>query len=172
MKHFLYQAYLNPEKTTFHFLENLRAYWWIWSLAFLLIPLAYPIFQYAERHYRLTQQEQSVEQLQQKITQQHRKLTSLQQFYSQKNQQDSEVAARHHQIKQLLDQEKAHIETMQWRFEQGKQVELVIHQTSPTVFRLIEQLSQLPKLAFQEIHLTKLHYQQQIQLSAKLLVQP
>lgn len=172
MKHFFYQAYLNPEKTTFHFMENLRAYCWIWGLAFLLIPLAYPIFQYAERSYRLKQQAQSIDQLQQKITQQHRKLASLQQFYSQKNQQDSQVAELHHQIKQLLDQEKAQIETIQWRFEQGKQIELVIHQTSHTVFRLIEQLSLLPKLAFQEISLTKLHYQQQIQLSAKLLVQP
>lgn len=170
LKH-LEQLYLKPTHSGYRLLETTRCHWLKISLALLAILCFYPALQNLQG---LRTQQNLVQALQQKqvtLQQQGRLLTTLQQRQQEKTAQDRQIADLNQQIKNLVDKEKAIIDTIQWRFDNGRQIELILHQKSYKIFRLIEQLSAMPSLQFKEIALLKLNRQKLVQLNAEISVQ-
>ncbi|WP_324682405.1 hypothetical protein [Bibersteinia trehalosi] len=166
----LLAIYLKPEHWGYRLLENSRCYWLYLSLIGLAILLTYPLFItsqafYQQQHWQTLQNEK-----QQYLAQQTKLLEGLQQIHQQDNQKDNQIAAINQQIKNLASQQQATIETLQWRFSHGKQIELVLQQKSQTIFPFIEQMTVIKQLHFKQLSLLKLNQKKQVQLSAEITV--
>lgn len=172
MKQWLLNCYLFPEKRAFILLDHVRHYWYFYAFAVAIVINSYPVFRYVENYYQQHYLAQQHPNLQASIQQLERQKSALKQHHLRKNQQDKQLVEFDQQLKQIIQQENAVIEHMQWQFEQGKQLEISLQQHSTAIFKIIEQITQLEKLAFQEISLAKLHQQRRIQFSAQLLIQP
>lgn len=167
----LENLYLNPNHWGYFYFETISRHWLKINALLLITLCAYPLIQTFQAHYRHQYLQASLEQKQENLQQQHKLLESLQNLNREKNQQDGQLAILNQKIKELIDQEKAKIETLQWRFDSGKQIELVLQQQSPKVFSLIEQLIMMNSLNFKSLSLLKLNQQKLVQINAEILVQ-
>lgn len=171
MQQRLLSLYLKPNHWGYYLLETARCHWLTISIALLAVICLYPAIlnlQAIRTHQHLAQE---IQHKQADLQQQNRLLASLQQRQQEKAQQDGQLATLNQQIKNLVDQEHAIIDTIQWRFDNGKQIELILHQRSDKIFRLIEQLSTISSLQFKELSLLKLNRQKLLQLNAEISVQ-
>lgn len=166
----LLTLYLHPEHWGYQLFEKTYRHWLLISLASLLVLSAYPSAITLQAFYQQQYWQSIFDEKQQNLTQQAKLSASLQQRHQQQSQQDSQIAVINQQIKNLAQERRANITTLQWRFHQGKQIELVLEQNSLQLFALIEQLNTIETLRFKQLSLLKLNHQKQIQLSAEINV--
>lgn len=165
----LARCYLKPNETAYRFFDTLNRYiWWFIASTCLIVP-AYPLLHSGYYFYQHAQKQQEFEQRQRDFDEQQQRLNRLTQ-QQQSRQNSTQFAALNAELKQLIEQENAKIEQMQWLFGQQPKIELTLRQPSPTAFRLIQRIGSLKPLMFQEIRLMKLHEERQIQLNARLIL--
>ncbi|WP_373819438.1 hypothetical protein [Glaesserella sp.] len=172
MKNRITHFYTEPFNQPYKLLTHLNHHFW--SIIIVLVGgiLVYPVFKYGYNHQQHRLYQQQSQQLTQELTQQTHLLTSVQNYQTESNKKDSKFASINQQIKDVLDQNHANIENIQWGFEREKTVYLNINQQTESIFQIIEQLNQLETVRFKEIHLFKLGYQRLIQLNSTLSVIP
>lgn len=163
--------YLKPNHWGYHLLEAARCHWLKISLALFTITCFYPALQNVQAFRTQQGLTQELQHKQENLQQQNRLLATLQQRQQEKTAQDGQLAELNQQIKNLVDKEKAMIDTIQWRFDNGRQIDLILLQQSHKMFRLIDQLATVQSLQFKEISLLKLNRQKLVQLNAEISVQ-
>lgn len=72
------------------------------------------------------------------------------------------------QIKQVLQQNHIHSETLQWQFEGGRMLNLSTVQTSENLLNAVADLNRIEHLSFLDITLTKLHQNRLVEMNALL----
>lgn len=166
----LENLYLHPNHWAYFFLEKLSRHWIKINIILFSIVCIYPIIQTSKTYYHYQYLLENRQKQKNNLEQQNRLLESLQKLNHEKNQQDGQLATLNQQIKELIEQQNAIIDTLQWRFDNGKQIELILQHQSSQIFGLIEKLVSIKSLNFKSISLLKLNQQKLIQLNTEILV--
>lgn len=163
----LNNLYLYPSSQSYLFFYNLQQNYKKWGVIFFLLINIYPCFRLVYYVHQQNIQQQTSSQLSEEIKQQEKLLNSLVQ-YQQNRQKDHQFIEINRQLRNLIEQNSIYIENIQWKFEQGTQVQLILTQQSETIFSFIYALSKLKYLKFNSLTLSKLHQDRLIQFNAEL----
>lgn len=168
MSQWLNDLYLQPYHSAHKPLRVLQHYYKRLGLLMLMLITAYPLVDLGRAYYFSRYYQQRVQMLSDEIGQQQKILAGLMQ-YQQYQQADRQFTQLNEKLNALIEKYQINTEQMQWQFEQGKQVYLVLNQKSLPMFAFIRELDQFDKSVFRKLQLIKLNQQRLIQLQAELV---
>lgn len=163
------QLYFQPEHWGYRLLNFVHRYSLPLCIATVAVLTAYPFFELGKGYFQQRKWQAEIAQIQTQFDGQAKLLVSLQQFQQEKSRKDGQLAEMNQQIKQKIAQQKASIDSLQWRFGQTKQIDLSVQQQSKRIFPLIHSLAEIEHLHFNQLSLLKLD-KGLLQLNAELTV--
>lgn len=168
MKAWLNNIYITPQSKHYLIFSFLLKYKKRLMMAAMLMINSYSIVSYVYYEQQVRQYEQQMTLLNEEISQNEKRLNILMGKKADNQAKDNDFTEINRKIKQVIAQHNAKVEQIKWEFEQGKQINLVLSQSSSVIFNLIEALEKLNALYFNELLLFKLHQDRLIQLQADL----
>lgn len=166
IKNIIQSYYLAPEKFIYQTISKLNKYFTKIVLILSIMLLALPIIQAVNLVQQLSKLENDLEKTMENVM---KKENILKAKIIEKGNNTSFTPTKINQaLETLFQQQQVEINHIQWELEQDKQINITITQKAQALFEIIHQINQIEYLRIKEMTLTKLDYQQLVQLNAIL----
>lgn len=160
--------YLTPESVVFQAISKINRYYKKIILSLGLFLLFYPIVKAVNLAQQLTNLEYKLKNSTLETTEKERLLQATLAEKGNNGYENLTPTKINQQLESLFQQQQIEVNNMQWELEQDKQINITLTQKAKPLFELIHQLNQIDYLRMKEITLTRLDYQQLVQLNATL----
>lgn len=162
--------YLQPNHWLYQFLTLLNQYRISVYFGVIIILISYPVGTIIYQQYQFSELEKNLSIQTQQLAQTEKYYQSRLQYQQNLALTDQHLTAINQQIQQVLHQQNATIESIQWNVEE-QSIQLSAQLTAPQAFTVLNQLNQNDALFFKTVQLQKLDYQRLLQLTATLFIQ-
>lgn len=166
IEEYIRSYYLTPEKLTYQILNKLNKHINKTVLLLGIVLFTFPTIQSVN----LVQKTTKLENNEKEITGNLREKENILQtkLIEKGNSTTLTPTKINQQLEILFQQHQVEINHIQWELEQDKQINIALTQKAKNLFELIHQLNEIDYLRIKEITLTRLDYQNLVQLHATL----
>lgn len=170
MKTRLAKYYIYPNSYIYQLLDYLNQSWWKIGIAIIVMIVGYPAFYCVSHYYQYRQLEADMPMLSEKKTQRSALLSAMQKRQREFTEKDANLAEITQQIKSVLTENSAEVESIQWQFLDEKYIYVTANQQANELLNIIHLFNQIDRLKFKEVSLVKLHKNKLVQLNATLVL--
>lgn len=160
--------YLNPEHFIYKTISKINHHYKKIVLVVASVLLFYPIMKAVNLAQQVTKLDYKLKNSTIEITEKERLLQAKLAEKGNRANTDLTPTKINQQLENLFQQQQVEINNMQWELEQDKQIHITLTQKAKTLFDVMQQLNKISYLRIKEITLTRLDYQQLVQLNVTL----
>lgn len=160
--------YLKPETLVYQAIGKLNQYFNQTVLILATIILTQPIIQAVNLSQQIANSKEELKNITEEIIEKENTLQTKLAEKGNNGYADLTPTKINQQLENLFQKQKIEVNNMQWELEQDKQINITLIQKAKPLFELIHQLNQIDYLRMKELTLTRLDYQQLVQLNATL----
>lgn len=168
MKRWLNSIYITPTSQWYCLIRFIHNNYKLVILIIFCSFLSFPIIRIGYYYYQYNQKILSFSELSDEFLKQETLLKSLTQNQQQNQQKDQLFTEWNQKLREQIYQHNLNVENIQWQFEQGKQVYLVLNQKSQSVFNFIYALDKIDSLYFNQVIFLKKDTNHSVQLQADM----